>query len=66
LAPLPLGSVGGVASAIWSILLGIALLGVLPMRLRGSQLAILAVTALLTALAMLVLHEQSAVRPGWA
>ncbi|WP_143046891.1 O-antigen ligase family protein [Bradyrhizobium erythrophlei] len=33
------------------------------MRLRGSQLAILAMTALLTALAMLVLHEQSAVRP---
>ncbi|OKO67312.1 O-antigen polymerase [Bradyrhizobium sp. NAS96.2] len=62
LAPLPLGSVGGVASAIWSVLLGIALLGVLPMRLRGSQLAILAVTALLTALAMLVLHEQSAQR----
>ncbi|WP_194455372.1 O-antigen ligase [Bradyrhizobium sp. CCBAU 53421] len=63
LAPLPLGSVGGAASAIWSILLGIALLGVLPMRLRGSQLAILAVAALLTALAVLVLHEQSALRP---
>ncbi|WP_246786788.1 O-antigen ligase family protein [Bradyrhizobium sp. USDA 3458] len=63
LAPLPLGSVGTVAPAIWSILLGIALLGVLPMRLRGSQLMILAVTALLTALAMLVLHEQSVVRP---
>lgn len=63
LAPLPLGSIGAVAPAIWSILLGIALLGVLPMRLRGSQLAILAVTALLTALAMLVLREQSALRP---
>lgn len=63
LAPLPLGSVGVVAPAIWSILLGIALLGVLPMRLRGSQHAILAVTALLTALAMLVLHEQTAARP---
>ncbi|PAY05675.1 O-antigen polymerase [Bradyrhizobium sp. UFLA03-84] len=63
LAPLPLGSVGAVAPAIWSILLGIALLGVLPVRLRGSQLAILAVTALLTALAVLVLHEQSALRP---
>ncbi|MCC8976533.1 O-antigen ligase domain-containing protein, partial [Bradyrhizobium sp. Cham227] len=63
LAPLPLGSVGAVAPAIWSILLGIALLGVLPMRLRGSQLMMLAVTALLTALAMLVLHEQSALHP---
>ncbi|WP_229198418.1 O-antigen ligase family protein [Bradyrhizobium acaciae] len=63
LAPLPLGSAGVVAPAIWSIPLGIALLGVLPMRLRGSQLAILAVMALLTALAMLVLHEQSAQRP---
>ncbi|MGY4320264.1 O-antigen ligase family protein [Bradyrhizobium sp. JR3.5] len=63
LAPLPLGSVGVVAPAIWSILLGVALLGVLPMPLRGSQLAILSVTALLAALATLVLHEQSAVRP---
>src|SRR5882757_1446209 len=63
LAPLPLGSVGAVALAIWSILLAIALLGTLPMRLRGSQLAILAVVALLTALAMLVLHDQLAGRP---
>ncbi|WP_338698617.1 O-antigen ligase family protein [Bradyrhizobium sp. 26S5] len=63
LAPLPLGSVGAVAPAIWSILLAVALLGALPMRLRDGQLAILAATALLTALALLVLHEQSAVHP---
>src|SRR5882757_4459107 len=63
LAPLPLGSVGAVAPAIWSILLGIALFGALPVRLRGSQIAILAAVSLLTALAMLVLHDQLAGRP---
>jgi O-antigen ligase len=60
LAPLPLGSVGGAATAMWSILLGITLLGLLTVRLRGAQLAILAAAGVLCVCYLLVLHDQLA------
>jgi O-antigen ligase len=58
LAPLPLGSAGAVAPAIWSVLLGLALLGLLPARLRTSQLVILAAAAIVAIVYLFVLHEQ--------
>jgi O-antigen ligase len=66
LAPLPLGSIGAPASAIWSICLGMALIGLLPVRLRPAQLAVLAVAGSFAAAVLLVAHEQTAQFPWLA
>lgn len=63
LAPLPLGSAGAVAPAIWSVLLGLALLGMLPAPLRMSQLVILAGAAAVALVYLVVLHEQLSSAP---
>lgn len=63
LAPLPLGSVGAAVPAIWSIVLGVALLGLLPVRLRRGQRAVLSGAGGVAITCLLVLHEQFAEKP---
>lgn len=63
LAPLSLGSVGAAVPAIWSIVLGVALLGLLPVRLRREQRAVLAGAAGVAIACLFVLHEQLAAKP---
>jgi hypothetical protein len=52
--------------AIWSIVLGIALLGLLPVRLKGGPLAVLAIACGFAVAVLLVAHEQVALSPWLA
>lgn len=63
LAPLPLGSAGVVAPAFWAILLGCALPGLLALRPRTGQLAVLVAVAILAIAYLIVMHDQLAIDP---
>lgn len=63
MAPLPFGSVIPTAIAAWSALLGLALLVVLPKRMRPAEWGFAACAAVLGAAWLVLLHEQTASVP---
>lgn len=63
IAPLPFGSVIPTAIAAWSALLGLALLIVLPKRMRPAEWGFAACAAVLGAAWLMLLHEQTASAP---
>ncbi|QDM22650.1 O-antigen ligase family protein [Tardiphaga sp. vice154] len=64
LAPLPLGSVSAPAMAIWAVVLGVALLGLLTLRPRRGSLIVLALACTLALACLVVLYAQLAVAPS--
>jgi O-antigen ligase len=64
--PLPFGSTEPMWSAVWCILLGIAVAAASPARLRNGHMALLAVPFVVIASYGLVLHEQLSPHPWFA
>jgi O-antigen ligase len=63
LAPLPFGSTEATATAVWCVLLGLALVLVRPVELRRAHLLLLGLAVIVVAAYAVVLHEQEAAQP---